>query len=82
MLSGERGGAALTRRAIEVLEGSGPGLELAITLRQCAEMSDSEDLWRRGVRARGSQVDAVRAQGGRCSRWRASRTRRLPSRSR
>ncbi|MGW0520803.1 AAA family ATPase [Crossiella sp. NPDC003009] len=47
VLRGEQGGAALTHRAIEVLEGAGAGLELALALRQCAELSGSEDLWRR-----------------------------------
>lgn len=44
---GDERGETLTRRAVEVLEGSAHALELTLALRQLAEMSGSNDVWRR-----------------------------------
>ncbi|KJK47214.1 hypothetical protein UK23_21110 [Lentzea aerocolonigenes] len=46
-LTGGARGVELTSRAVEVLEESAHALELALALRQWAELSGREDLWRR-----------------------------------
>lgn len=64
---GDERGEMLTRRAVEVLESSAHALELALALRQLAEMSGSVDVWRRclevaediGVRNIADQARAV-----------------------
>ncbi|MEO6090131.1 MAG: AAA family ATPase [Umezawaea sp.] len=44
---GDERGEKLTRRAVGVLENSAHALELTLALRQLAEMSGSNDVWRR-----------------------------------
>lgn len=46
-LTDEHRGIELSRRAVEVLEGSAHALELALALRQWATLTGRDDLWRR-----------------------------------
>ena len=49
-MSAVTGDVELTRRAVEVLEGSSHALELALALRQWGEQSGRGDVWRRCLR--------------------------------
>lgn len=72
-VSGERGGVEPTRRAVEVLESSSHKLELALALRQWAQLSGRDDLWRKCLEvAVGVGAGSVAAQA------RAALDRRTP----
>lgn len=65
VLGAVTGDVELTRRAVEVLEGSSHALELALALRQWGEQSGRGDVWRRCLRVAqdiGAQDIADRAQ--------------------